>query len=140
MGLLREPDLYRCGIDWVGVTDIELLFTGSWSGRSDLSPVFRQYGMPALIGGPVPDAQQLAATSPLNNAARIRQPLLMAYGGADLRVPLYHGRTFHDAIRGTNPDAELVVYDKEGHGWYLPETRTDFGHRVEAFLERNIGH
>src|SRR5450830_808309 len=36
MGLVNDPELYRCGIDWVGVTDIDLLFSGHWSFSSDL--------------------------------------------------------------------------------------------------------
>jgi hypothetical protein len=27
MGLIRDPELYRCGVAWVGVTNIELLYT-----------------------------------------------------------------------------------------------------------------
>ena len=26
MGLISDPDLFRCGVDWVGVTDIDLLY------------------------------------------------------------------------------------------------------------------
>jgi hypothetical protein len=30
----------------------------------------------------------------------------MAYGGADRRVPIYHGRKFYDAVKATNPNLE----------------------------------
>ena len=139
MGLARDPDLYRCGVDWVGVTDINLLYTGHWSFVSDLSEGWKQYGMPSLVGDPVKDAEQLKATSPLLLAARIKQPLLLAYGGADMRVPIYHGRKFYNAVRETNPDVEWVVYEEEGHGWALPKNRIDFWSRVEKFLDRQIG-
>jgi dipeptidyl aminopeptidase/acylaminoacyl peptidase len=139
MGLINDPALYKCGIDWVGVTDIKLMYTGHWSFSSDLSDTYKQYGMPDLVGDPVKDAEQLKATSPLLQAARITQPLLLAYGGADKRVPLYHGQKFYDAVKLTNADVEWVVYEDEGHGWYLPKTRIDFWGRVEKFLERHIG-
>jgi dipeptidyl aminopeptidase/acylaminoacyl peptidase len=139
MGLINDPGLFKCGIDWVGVTDIELLYTGHWSFRSDLSETYKQYGMPDLVGDPVKDAEQLKATSPLVQAARITQPLLLAYGGADERMPLYHGKKFYDAVKRTNADVEWVLYPEEGHGWYLPKTRIDFWGRVEKFLERHIG-
>ena len=139
MGLINDPDLYRCGIDWLGVTDIELLRNGSWGGYSDVSEHYRQYGMPVLIGDPVKDAAQFKATSPLQQAARITQPLLLGYGGADTRVPLPHGRKFHDAVSKTNAQVEWVEYDTEGHGWALPQNRIDFWGRVEKFLDRNIG-
>lgn len=139
MGLLNDPGLFKCGINWAGVTDIGLMYTGHWGAISDFTETFKQYGMPELIGDMVKDAAQLKATSPLAQAARIRQPLLLAYGGADMRVPIYHGRKFHDAIKAANPNVEMVVYEEEGHGWVLPKNRIDFWTRVEKFLDRNIG-
>jgi dipeptidyl aminopeptidase/acylaminoacyl peptidase len=139
MGLIKDPDLYKCGIEWVGVTDINLMYDGSWFYRSDLSDDWKQYGMPQLIGDQVKDAEQLKATSPLLQANKIKQPLLMAYGGADERVPLPHGTKFYKAIKETNPNVEWIEYEEEGHGWKLPQTRIDFWGRVEKFLNKNIG-
>ncbi|WP_414650352.1 S9 family peptidase [Duganella sp.] len=139
MGLINDPDLYQCGIDWVGVTDIGLMYDSGWRYSSDLSSDWKAYGMPQLIGDRVKDAEQLKATSPLEQAARIKQPLLLAYGGADLRVPLVHGVKFYDAVKRTNPRVEWVEYAEEGHGWALPKNRIDFWGRVEKFLDKNIG-
>ncbi len=139
MGLINDPELFKCGISWVGVTDINLLYSGHWSSASDTSDGVKQYGMPAMIGDPVKDAAQLKATSPIHQAARLKQPVLLAYGGSDRRVPTYHGRQFHDAVKQTNPQVEMVVYDEEGHGWALPKNRIDFWSRVEKFLDKHIG-
>ncbi len=139
MGLVNNPELFKCGINWVGVTDIKLMYTGGWFYQSDLTSTWKTYGMPEMIGDPVRDAAQLDATSPLKQAARIRQPLLMAYGDRDKRVPLYHGNKFYSAVKETNPDVELVVYPGEGHGWSLARNRIDFWTRVEKFLDKHIG-
>ena len=139
MGLINDPDLYQCGINWVGVTDIDLLYSGHWSFGSDVGDAYKQYGMPTLIGDRVKDAAQFKVTSPLAQASRIKQPLLLAYGAVDQRVPLYHGRLFHDAVKAHNPNVEMVVYDEEGHGWTLPKNSIDFWGRVEKFLDKNIG-
>lgn len=139
MGLVNDPALFKCGVNWVGVTDIALLHNGQWNFESDISERYLKYGMPDLVGDMVKDAAQLKATSPIEQAARITQPLLLAYGGDDRRVPKFHGTKFHDALKKTNPNVEWVLYPDEGHGWALPETRIDFWSRVEKFLERNIG-
>jgi dipeptidyl aminopeptidase/acylaminoacyl peptidase len=139
MGLIRDPDLYKCGVEWVGVTDIKLMYEGEWDFRSDLPPEWKQYGMPEMIGDPVKDAAQLAATSPLQQAARIGQPLLMAYGGVDRRVPMYHGQKLYEALKKTNRNVEWIEYDEEGHGWSLPKNRIDFYGKMAAFLDKNIG-
>ncbi|SHN25735.1 Dipeptidyl aminopeptidase/acylaminoacyl peptidase [Duganella sacchari] len=139
MGLINDPDLYKCGVEWAGVTDINLMYDGSWFYTSDMSEDWKQYGMPQMIGDQVKDAAQLKATSPLEQASRIKQPLLMAYGTADMRVPLPHGTKFYKAVKQTNPNVEWIEYDEEGHGWKLPKNRIDFWGRVEKFLDKNIG-
>ncbi len=139
MGLVKEPDLFKCGINYVGVTDISLLFNGHWSFDSDLTDDWKIHGMPLMIGDPVKDAAQFKATSPIEQAAKITQPLLLAYGAVDKRVPLYHGNKFRDAVAAHNKSVEWVVYEDEGHGWTKPENRFDFWTRVERFLGKHIG-
>jgi dipeptidyl aminopeptidase/acylaminoacyl peptidase len=139
MGLVNDPDLFKCGFEWVGVTDINLMYDGSWSRASDMSDEWKQYGMPDMIGDKIKDAEQLKNTSPIVQAARIKQPLLLAYGGVDVRVPIYHGKLFYDAVTKTNKDVEWVEYPDEAHGWRLPKNNFDFWTRVEKFLDRNIG-
>jgi dipeptidyl aminopeptidase/acylaminoacyl peptidase len=136
MGLAQDPGLYRCGIDWAGVSDIQLMYSVYWS---DNTNEFKREGMPVLIGDPKDDAAMLEAHSPLKNASRIRQPLLLAYGAWDLRVPIVHGESLRDALRPHNSNVEWVVYPDEGHGWHKPETNLDFWGRVERFLDRQIG-
>ena len=138
MGLVNDPDLYKCGVDWVGVTDINLMY-GSANHTSDMPDEWKRYGMPEMIGDQVKDAAQLKATSPIEQAARIKQPLLLAYGGADVRVPIDHGTKFYSAVKRTNPNVEWVEYAEEGHGFRLPKNNIDFWGRVEKFLDKNIG-
>ena len=92
-----------------------------------------------LVGDPVKDAAQLKATSPIEQAARITQPLLLAYGGVDRRVPLYHGQKLRDAVARTNKNVQWIEYPEEGHGWRLPKNAVDFWGKVETFLDKNIG-
>ncbi|MYM69908.1 prolyl oligopeptidase family serine peptidase [Pseudoduganella sp. FT55W] len=138
MGLVNDPDLYKCGVAWAGVTDLNILKNGHWSAESTWSSggTYQRYGFPVLIGG---DAAQLAATSPLQQAARIKQPLLLAHGGADQTVPIIHGTAFKDAVSKNNAAVEWIFYADEGHGWYLPQNRIDFWGKVEKFLDKNIG-
>jgi dipeptidyl aminopeptidase/acylaminoacyl peptidase len=139
MGLAKDPELYRCGIDRAGITDINLLYNGSWRYTSSLSEGWKEYGMPQLVGDQVRDAAQLKATSPLLLADKIKQPLLLAYGGADTQVPLNHGLAFRDAVKAGNARVEWVEYQEEGHNLALPKNRIDYWSRVETFLDKNIG-
>ncbi len=139
MGLVKDPQLFQCGVNYAGVTDIQLMYTGHWWYTSDLSDEAKRYSMPDMVGDPVKDAEQFKATSPIQQAHRIKSPLLLVYGGNDQRVPLIHGIRFRDAVSAVNKDVEWVEYPEEGHGWQKPKNRIDFWTRVERFLDRNIG-
>ncbi|WP_338846963.1 prolyl oligopeptidase family serine peptidase [Massilia sp. W12] len=136
MGLIRDPELFQCGVNWVGVSDINLMFDQRYGDMRDIS---LQYWVPIAIGDPQTDADKLKANSPLYQADKLKKPLLMAYGGKDRRVPREHGRKMHDAVKAHNPQVEWVEYEDEGHGWFKLENNIDFWTRVENFLGKHIG-
>ena len=135
MGLLREPELFRCGVAWVGVTDLDMLYSVNWS---DVSDSWKLHGMPAMVGDRVKDAADLKENSPLTHAAKIKQPMLLAYGSADRRVPLVHGEAFRKAVRAGGAPVDWVVYDDEGHGWRAPKNQIDFWNRSARFLDLHL--
>jgi dipeptidyl aminopeptidase/acylaminoacyl peptidase len=136
MGPIRHPGTYRCAISWMGVTDLDLMYTNTWS---DLSDDYKQFGMPTMIGDRVADAAQLAATSPLKNAERFNVPVLLAGGALDRRVPIEHAKRFRDAAQKAGAAVEWVEYPGEGHGWAKEANEVDFWRRVDAFLVKHIG-
>jgi dipeptidyl aminopeptidase/acylaminoacyl peptidase len=138
MGLVRHPELYRCGVAWVAVADLQLLVSGNWWIGDDLSEVTRKYAIPELVGSADKDADMIANNSPILLASHIKAPLMLAFGEADLRVPLAHGTRLRDALQKLNRDPEWVTYDGEGHGWAKLETRLDFARRMEAFLAKHL--
>ncbi|MFN9504850.1 MAG: alpha/beta hydrolase family protein, partial [Rubrivivax sp.] len=135
MGLVREPALFRCAINWVGVTDPTLLLEVRWS---DLTREFTTYGARRLIGDPQNDAELFKQISPLQQAERIGAPVLMAYGAWDERVPIIHGERMRDALARHKTPVEWVVYPEEGHSWRKPETHRNFWTRVERFLAQHL--
>jgi dipeptidyl aminopeptidase/acylaminoacyl peptidase len=137
MGLVNDPQVYRCGIDWVGPTDLGLVYTANWN---YISTVWLDYGLPKLVGDRTADAAQLQATSPLRNVDKIHAPLLLAYGGKNALYPKEHGVKFRDALmKQPGADVQWVLYDDEGREWRSVETRLDFWNRAAAFLDKHIG-
>jgi dipeptidyl aminopeptidase/acylaminoacyl peptidase len=136
MGLIRDPDLYQCGVSWVGVSDIRLLYTDT---TSDMIDETEKYWLPIRIGDLSKDKERFDATSPLRQAERLTKPLILAYGGEDRRVTLQHGTDFYDAVKKHNKDVDWVLYKNEGHGWRLKENNIDFWTKVEKFLNQHIG-
>ena len=138
MGLVRHPDVFRCGVAWVAVADLPLFLEGSMWVLDDIDHWNRKFTLPERVGDPKKDAAALAEVSPVAQAARIRNPLLLAMGEEDVRVPPEHGRRLRDAMTKAGNAPEYVEYKNEGHGWQGVATRVDFAKRVEAFLAKHL--
>lgn len=136
MGLIGDPQVFRTGVAWAAVTDLRLMFT---SLQSDASEDLLAYDMRTLIGDPDDPADAaLFRRSPLLRAAELRQPLLLAHGHDDLRVPFEHATTFYSAVRQHNRQVTLLDYADERHGWRKQQTRFDFWRKVETFLDTHL--
>ncbi len=137
MAPIRYPELFKCSVAWVAVSDPRLMFEESW--QNDITRE-DHFSMRELIGDPVQDASMLKSSAPLERAAEIKIPVLMAYGGQDVRVPLEHGTRMRAAMRAAGNEPEYVVYGGEGHGFLKLENRVDFYTRMEKFLAKHIGN
>lgn len=136
-GLIKTPELYRCGVAYVALTDISYMFDFNLSdyGRS----LWTGYDAARTwIGDPNRDAEKFNAVSPVQQAARLKAPVLLAYGGADQRVPLKNGTALRAALDKYGKTYEWVVYDDEGHGFNDDKNRFDFWRRVDAFLKKYL--
>lgn len=138
MGLAKDPQLYRCGVAAMAVTDLELLLKGSWWVDDDTSGESRRYSLPEMIGDPQKDADMIVANSPVKQAARIKAPVLLVFGEEDRRVPLAHGKRMRDALREAGNEPAWVTYPGEGHGFSILKNRIDFAERMAAFLAQHL--
>ena len=138
MGLIKDPAMYQCGVAAFAVADLELQVKGSFFVDDDLSKDDRRYGYRETIGDPEADREMLRANSPVLQAARIKAPLLLAFGELDRRVPIEHGQRMRDALIAAGQKPELIIYPGEGHGFGIPANRVDYYKRVEAFLAEHL--
>jgi len=136
MGLAKDPDLYRCGIDYVGVTDLNLFLTMTWADYAYSD--FAAFSAKEMVGDPSKDAERLRATSPVNLAARIKAPVLMAYGSEDVRVPVEHGTRMRDALEKVGQKPQWILAEGEGHGFRDPRNQEMFYGAMEKFLAENL--
>ena len=90
------------------------------------------------MGDPATDAERLKALSPVNLAAQIKVPVLLAWGGEDRRVQPAHGERLRDALATAGRPPTWVVYPDEAHGWLKPENRLDWARRLERFLAEHL--
>lgn len=135
MGLVKDPDQYRCGVAFASVVDPRLMYDfylGVYSSNS------RKFQLPIILGDKVKDAELLKAGAPVELADRIKVPLLLAHGGRDYNVPVEHGERMRDALKQRGKPVEWVVYPEEGHGFFFDQNRFDYYRKVEAFLAKHL--
>ncbi|HST01942.1 MAG TPA: alpha/beta fold hydrolase [Usitatibacter sp.] len=137
MGLAKTPELFKCGVDYVGVTDLKLFATATWADFSFATNL--DYGMKTLMGDITQEPERLAATSPVEQANRIKAPVLMAYGSSDSRVVPEHGLRMKAALESAGNAPQWIFAEGEGHGFRDPKNRAAFYGAMEKFLEANIG-
>jgi dipeptidyl aminopeptidase/acylaminoacyl peptidase len=135
MSMVRHPGLYRCGISFAGLTDIQLMYD---TPRSDTSEESKRFSLPVLVGDPKADAELLRAASPLARVAEIRGPVLVAWGQLDGRVPPEHAERFVRAARNAGVAVEMLRYQEVAHGFLDPLKHADFLEQVETFLQRHL--
>ncbi len=133
-GLAFTPDLYACGVDYVGVSNI---FTLLETIPPYWEPVREK--LYAMIGDPVKDKELLTEASPLFHADKIKAPLLVAQGANDPRVKQAESDQIVDAVKKQGIDVTYIIKENEGHGFSNEENRFDFYGRMEHFLSRHIG-
>ena len=137
-GLIKTPSLYKCGVAWVAVTDLNMLFSTDWYDLVGSPYRWLDYEAKELIGDPKTDAEKFRSVSPLANADKLNVPVLLAYGGLDHRVPIKHGYEFREALDKYGKTYEWVLYSDEAHGFAKDENRFDFYRRVDAFLKKYL--
>jgi dipeptidyl aminopeptidase/acylaminoacyl peptidase len=138
MGLAKTPDLYKCGINYVGVTDLDLFLGATWSDFAYSAWLNNE--MKGMFGDANTDRERLKATSPVELASRIKAPVLMAYGASDVRVIPEHGFRMRAALEKAGQKPEWMIAEGEGHGYRDPKNQVMFYGAMEKFLDRNIGH
>jgi len=133
-GLAFTPDLYACGVDYVGVSNIFTLL--------ETIPPYWELGRQMLyekIGHPEKDKELLEAASPVFHADRITAPLFVAQGANDPRVKKAESDQIVEALRSRGIEVEYMVKENEGHGFRNEENRFDFYRAMERFLATHLG-
>ncbi|MDG2381430.1 MAG: S9 family peptidase [Pirellulaceae bacterium] len=135
-GLALTPELYACGVDIVGPSNIFTLLESIppyWeAGRAFL------YGM---VGDPNTEEGQkrIREASPLFSAHKIAKPLLIIQGANDPRVKQAEADQIVIALRDRGHKVSYLLADDEGHGFAKPVNRMAMYAEIEAFLAEQIG-
>jgi dipeptidyl aminopeptidase/acylaminoacyl peptidase len=133
-GVTFTPDLYACGIDYVGVSN---LFTF----MNSIPPYWKPFleSMYEMVGHPERDKELLMSASPVFHTDKITAPLMVIQGAKDPRVNIDEADQIVNALKARNIDVPYIVKENEGHGFSNEENRFEAYEAMEKFLAKHIG-
>lgn len=135
MGLVKTPDLYTCGVDYVGVSNIETFFSSFPEYWKPLTEMVKQ------IWYDLDDPEEEAIArevSPVNQIDKITKPVYVVQGANDPRVNINESDQIVTALRAKGLDTPYMVKYNEGHGFYREENRMDFYGTMLGFLAKYL--
>lgn len=135
-GLAFYPDVYACGVDIVGPSNLVTLLESVpeyW--KPMLNMLKTRVGDHETESG----RELLTAHSPLTRAGSISRPLLIGQGANDPRVKQAESDQIVSAMQEKGIPVVYVLYPDEGHGFARPENRLSFYAISEAFFAEYLG-
>ncbi len=126
--LTVTPDLFRCGIDVAGVVDWRDWYRdpdGAW--------------IKSRLGSPDQNAELYRRTAPIERLDRLRRPLMVLHGTADVNVPFLESVRLIDVATRLGKSVEFMMYPGEFHYFQREHVLRDAWHRAERFFDRHLG-
>ncbi len=135
MALVKRPDWFKWGVNYVGVSDLFTLFD------TDLSVRYGKGGeewFASAIGHPKADREAFERASPARHVDKIKAPVFHAYGGLDRNVDIENGRVIRSAFDKAGKSQEWMFVADEAHGYRLDKNVFEFYNRFDEFMKKNM--
>jgi acetyl esterase/lipase len=144
LGLTFQPDLFKMGVAVTSPPDFGAILRHL--AHSHESSEFASYipfaDVLRTVALDVDDAaamDRLSAQSPLENAERLRRPLLLIASGEDRRVAISHVVEYASKLKHLGKDVALLVDDDATHTIDDPLTREAYLYLLELMLNEHLG-
>lgn len=136
VGLTRSPDLYACGVDVFGPSNLESFLESIPPHWKVLAPMWnRRVGSTSSPE----EREALRSRSPLRYADRIRSPVLIAQGANDPRVVQAESDQMAAELQRCAVEVVYLVFPDEGHSFVQMPNLLAFFAAVELFLGKHLG-
>jgi len=135
MGLIKTPDLYACGVDYVGVSNIFTLFNSI----PEYWKPYKEQIKEIWYDLDDPDESKIAkSVSPVYQSDKIQKPLFVVQGANDPRVNINESDQIVSALRTRGFDVPYMVKYNEGHGFGREENQLELYKYMLGFLAKHL--
>nr|WP_301003853.1 prolyl oligopeptidase family serine peptidase [Arsukibacterium sp.] len=132
-GVIKEPDLYKCSVGYVGVYDMPLFFKGDGSDASRSGSIEQYISSHVGVGD-----DYMRSISPVHHVDKIKAELFIVHGSRDVRVPIVHANNLKKALDEIGKPYEWLVKE-DGHGFFKVDHRVELYSKMAEFFDKHIG-
>jgi len=134
-GLTKTPDLYACGVDYVGVSN---LFTFMNSMPAYWKPYLKII-KEIWYDSDIPKEKVIMKeVSPVNHIDKIKKPLFVVQGANDPRVNIDESDQIVEGLRAKGVDVPYMVKYDEGHGFAKEENSIELYKAMMGFYAKYL--
>lgn len=135
MGLIKTPDLYACGVDYVGVSNIFTFFDSF----PEYWKPYKQMVKEIWYDLDNPEEAKIAKeVSPVFQIDKIKKPLFVVQGANDPRVNINESDQIVKAMRAKGYEVPYMVKYDEGHGFGKEPNRIELYRYMLGFFAENF--
>lgn len=135
MGLIKTPDLYTCGVDYVGVSNIFTFFASFPEYWKPYKEMVKQIWYD--LDNPE-EAKIAKEVSPVFQIDKIKKPLFVVQGANDPRVNINESDQIVKAMRAKGFEVPYLVKYDEGHGFGKEQNRIELYKSMLGFFAENF--
>lgn len=135
MGLIKTPDLYSCGVDYVGVSNIFTFFDSFPEYWKPYKEMVKQIWYD--LDNPE-EAKIAKEVSPVFQIDKIKKPLFVVQGANDPRVNINESDQIVKGLRAKGFEVPYMVKYDEGHGFGKEPNRIEFYKTMMGFFAKNF--
>ncbi|MDF2930923.1 MAG: peptidase [Chryseobacterium sp.] len=135
MGLIKTPDLYSCGVDYVGVSNIFTFFDSFPEYWKPYKEMVKQIWYD--LDNPE-EAKIAKEVSPVFQIDKIKKPLFVVQGANDPRVNINESDQIVKALRNKGFEVPYMVKYDEGHGFGKEPNRLELYKYMLGFFAENF--
>ncbi|AZA55260.1 alpha/beta hydrolase family protein [Chryseobacterium sp. G0201] len=135
MGLIKTPELYSCGVDYVGVSNIFTFFDSFPEYWKPYKEMVKQIWYD--LDNPE-EAKIAKEVSPVFQIDKIKKPLFVVQGANDPRVNINESDQIVKALRNKGFEVPYMVKYDEGHGFGKEKNRIELYKSMLGFFAENF--
>lgn len=135
MGLIKTPDLYSCGVDYVGVSNIFTFFDSFPEYWKPYKEMVKQIWYD--LDNPE-EAKIAKEVSPVFQIDKIKKPLFVIQGANDPRVNINESDQIVKGLRSKGFEVPYMVKYDEGHGFGKEQNRIELYQYMLGFFAENF--